>query len=124
MEISNIGVLFGASIGMFVIIGDVAPATIISLFALDWVSVITVDCNLILLIMHPTSVSFQFHCISAYSQSLSSHNLTQARLINMYNLSSDGPCHSLSLALFSLTHSFLNLCSLSYRTVLCCVSTL
>ena len=43
MEISNIGVLFGASIGMFVIIGDVAPTTMISLFALDWVSVRTVD---------------------------------------------------------------------------------
>ena len=43
MEISNIGVLFGASIGMFVIIGDVAPTTMISLFALDCVSVRTVD---------------------------------------------------------------------------------
>lgn len=42
MEVSNIGVLFGASIGMFVIIGDVAPATMISLFALEWVSLMTV----------------------------------------------------------------------------------
>ena len=39
MEISNIGVLFGASIGMFVIIGDIAPTTLISFCSLDWVSV-------------------------------------------------------------------------------------
>lgn len=47
MEISNIGVLFGASIGMFVIIGDVAPTTMISLFSLDWVSVsLGVQCTM------------------------------------------------------------------------------
>ena len=52
MEISNIGVLFGASIGMFVIIGDVAPATMISLFALDWVSVMTVKIVIFLIVIH------------------------------------------------------------------------
>ena len=52
MEISNIGVLFGASIGMFVIIGDVAPATMISLFALDWVSVMTVKIVIFLIVSH------------------------------------------------------------------------
>ena len=52
MGISNIGVLFGASIGMFVIIGDVAPATMISLFALDWVSAMTVKIVIFLIVSH------------------------------------------------------------------------
>ena len=78
MEISNIGVLFGASIGMFVIIGDVAPATMISLFTLDWVSVMTVKIVIFLIVSHPSSLPVQVHCVSSSLQCLSSRCLNKS----------------------------------------------